>query len=214
MGRWKMGPNGGYWDAQDSGPDQYTPTPAEQAQVNPPPAAAPAGAPDMGPGGMTRRPPVWSERFPDGNGGYYNPSGHFDKDGNPVAPVPTPTDTGGMKGLPEWWPKKGPINIEYGDGGSWNVGGGSAPATPIKDLLAMLRQHYGGSMPGQDPNMAQPLGAAGAQPSGVGGLVSSAVNGGQLGSAVKPVRNMIGSAIGALQSRPLTGPLSTLFGGK
>lgn len=46
MGRWKMGPNGGYWDGQDTGPDQMTPTMMQAAgQVAPAGAVLPAGQP-------------------------------------------------------------------------------------------------------------------------------------------------------------------------
>jgi hypothetical protein len=88
MGRWKMGPNGGYWDAADSGPDQYQPTPQEQAQVAGAPAAgqlpqgsglpmpAPVTADGPGTGGLTgdglmqwpAKGPI--DLMPDGNGGW------------------------------------------------------------------------------------------------------------------------------------------------
>lgn len=41
-GRWKMGPNGGFYDPNDSGPDQYTPNPGEMAGQQPAPQQAQA----------------------------------------------------------------------------------------------------------------------------------------------------------------------------
>lgn len=50
MGRWKMGPQGGYWDGQDTGPDQMTPTPEMMqaaGQGSPAGAVPPSGQPPV-----------------------------------------------------------------------------------------------------------------------------------------------------------------------
>jgi hypothetical protein len=120
MGRYKLGPQGGYYDPNDSGPDQFTPTPGQQYPGMPAPQQAPQGQPqqaswsqnipDAGPGGMTGQMPQqpggmdpnalpgtyhpWSESMPDGSGGSYNPGGHVDANGNPL-PGPPPMDTSG-----------------------------------------------------------------------------------------------------------------------
>ncbi len=131
MPRFKLGPNGGYYDPNDDGPDQFTPTPgqqypgmpqpAQQPQTQPggfqppidfpqfprtPPGPSPNGwwdhAGENIPGLDPNAPPgtykPWSESMPDGNGGYYNPGGHVDANGNQI-PGPPPLDTSG-------WPRK------------------------------------------------------------------------------------------------------------
>ncbi len=51
MGRYKLGPQGGYYDPNDSGPDQFTPTPGQQYPGMPAPQQAPQGQPQQ-PGGI------------------------------------------------------------------------------------------------------------------------------------------------------------------
>jgi len=74
-GRWKMGPTGGYWDPNDDGPDQYTPTPGEQAQASPQPQGQPGAGPgdiapiDLG-GGRTTANDGWGRDWK--NGGRWN----------------------------------------------------------------------------------------------------------------------------------------------
>ncbi len=119
MGRWKGSPQGPYYDANDTGPDQVAPPPGMGQNGQPLPQQAPTPAqqapwwqniPDAGPGGMTGQMPQqpggmdpnalpgtyhpWSESMPDGMGGSYNPGGHVDANGNPL-PGPPPMDTSG-----------------------------------------------------------------------------------------------------------------------
>lgn len=160
-GRWKLGPGGAYYDSQDTGPDQVTPPPQPTApQPAPAEGQMPFPGSDMG-GGYK----PWSEQFDDGQGGYWNPGGHFDKDGNqlPVTPFEKPTPFGPKKPTP-----MGPMVLSPGENGAWGMDGGQAQ--DFQSILAALRARFGGSSGAmgaltkaipEAPTMNAPTGAAG-----------------------------------------------------
>jgi len=190
MGRWKMGPNGGYWDANDSGPDQMTPTPETRAQVGqsdpnaiPAPGSGAATDPSMGsePGGFTGGEEMARRRWEAQNPGQPYP-------GN----SPVWGDGSGGQGQPV------PTDITPAGDGLWSVGG---EQFDLPDLLSYLRGTLGG---GPIPvngvgggSMGQAI--AGSRPSGPGQGVAMGLQ-----QATAAPRG-IGGAPGGASGTPLRG---------
>lgn len=146
MGRWKMGPQGGYWDGQDTGPDQMQPTPEMMqaagqggAPAGPVPAPGqPAPVPGMENGGVTGNTGGPIDLTP-GEGGQWGMGGQM----------------GDLRSILEALRGRfgGQINPRIGGllgpaaGGSGQYGPGSAvPIAPQKSLAGMLGQPKPGGM--------------------------------------------------------------------
>ncbi len=148
MGRYKLSANGGYYDPNDSGPDQFTPTPGQQYPGMPAPQQAqqPPGE-DMGPGGI-RGPfqPPWMQQ--------------------PSSGVPT---TPGVNGQPVYTGGYDPNSPLYqqGGGGFGQQGGGHyegidwdrrwVPDNPTQGQTALdeMRKQFG---PPSGPNVSKGTG--------------------------------------------------------
>lgn len=166
MGRWKLGPQGGYYDANDSGPDQTTPTPemmqaaGQGGQQPAAPDQMPQGA-DMGPGGITGKP-----RSPDD------------------IKQQTPEDRG-LPGVPGGVSDQlqtaihqaGPFTLSPGEGGNWSMNG--APATHQNGIMSAVRGLFGGAA---SRAMVSPVfGGA------IGQVVPNSVFGGIASPAISPI---------------------------
>jgi hypothetical protein len=219
MGRYKMGPQGGYYDPNDSGPDQFTPTPGQQYPGMPAPQQTAPTGPDFGPGvpkfpdfpqlpGPHQgpwMPPIidsppgydpnhpahevggpgtmpWSESMPDGNGGYYNPGGHVDANGNRL-PDPPATDMSG-------WPRK---QYPGGMGGPippWMQGGSGTLGSLGNQWLEMPAAGGSGRYDATHPPPIADMKPSGFSLSSLGSALGSAggnvpQRGGILGAAMK-----------------------------
>lgn len=128
MARWKLGPQGAYFDQNDTGPDQVRPgesgrplegqTPQDMQQggqmqlktdFTPSPNGLWDHAGDINLPGIPGGQMPWSERAPDGNGGYFNPGGHFDASGQQL-PSRQPFQTGGLLPKPQINVAGGPMD--------------------------------------------------------------------------------------------------------
>jgi hypothetical protein len=130
-----MGPNGGYYDQQDSGPDQYQPTAQEQAAVNPP-AAPTMPQTSEGPGGISGR--AQQPGFTPINDGpnIRGPRGSYPGVERPIQDPNAATDQG-----PYSW--GGGTSIFPGrSGGGWSMNGG--PSGGWASILQALQRMYGG----------------------------------------------------------------------
>lgn len=167
MGRWKMGPNGGYWDSADSGADQYQPTAGDMASMGPAAGATNPGAGMMTAGGA----PVTQGSGPnaptqpgmiEGPGGM--PAGY----GPGSGPPPTGTEYAGGPGGRPWMqegasgpngepgiyarnPMGGPSQYATTDQGmpggenGRGPGGPNGPSMPgmtYADIQKMLQEYY------------------------------------------------------------------------
>ena len=188
MGRYKMGPNGGYYDPNDSGPDQFTPTPGQQVPGMPQPQAPPQQS-----GGF--QPPIDFPQFPrtppvPSPNGWWDHAGENDIPGydpnnrTPHEVQPTPY-TGGYD----------PNSPMYGNAGSF--GGSSLGSLAIPNIWS--GQPLPDWMKG-DPNQATDRGGWGnwkpsPPQSKLGGLGASlaslGVNGGNI--AAKPSGGLAGA---------------------
>lgn len=138
-----MGPSGGYYDAQDSGPDQYQPTSSEAAAANPP--APPTRSTHSNPDGS------W-DGTTDGVTGYGNGNNPFPGRPMPVLEKgpnfpgydPGQYDPNAPKyGYNDPKPNQGNGNGSYlmpGDGG-WSMDGGKGGS--IDAILKQLMAKYG-----------------------------------------------------------------------
>ncbi len=148
MGRYKMGPNGGYYDPNDSGPDQFTPTPGQQYPGMPAPQQAQPQQPDNA--------PPWMKDFPQLPGPHQGP----------WMPQTIPDD----QVPPEWRydPNRPPHvltpwseSMPDGSGGSWNPGGhvdangNPLPDAPLPDMSGWAHKQYPGGMGGPIPPWMQ-----------------------------------------------------------
>jgi hypothetical protein len=87
MGRYKLGPQGGYYDPNDSGPDQFTPTPGQQYPGMPAPQQEPQGQPQQS-SGLPTTPGVNGQ--PVYTGGYDPNSPLYQRDGGGFGPGQNP----------------------------------------------------------------------------------------------------------------------------
>lgn len=175
MGRWKMGPNGGYWDGQDSGPDQMQPTPemmqaaGQGAPAGPVPTAGQPGPQydGMNSGGFTGGEPVarmkWEQQHPG------EPWPGMKASMTPGSPADATPIGNELKRLPTG--PMGPIDIMPGEGGQWNMGG---QPYAFRDMLEAIRQQMGGGT-GFDSGLRMLGGAAigGGGNAGGGGLMGA-----------------------------------------
>ncbi len=118
MGRYKLGPNGGYYDPNDSGPDQFTPTPGQQVPGMPQQAQPSQGMPI--PPGMPQFP-----RTPQGP----SPNGWWDHAGENDVPGydpnnQTPHEVQPWQGPTPYTGGYDPNGPMYGKPGSWGGGMG------------------------------------------------------------------------------------------
>ncbi len=144
MGRYKLGPQGGYYDPNDSGPDQFTPTPGQQYPGMPAPQQA-----QPSPGGY--QPPIDFPQFPRTPPGP-SPNGPWDRAGdNGWDGTQTPKEVGGPGPMP--WSEAMPD----GSGGSYNPGGhvdangNPLPGPPPMDTSGWPRKQYPGGVGGPVP---------------------------------------------------------------
>lgn len=163
MGRWKMGPSGGYYDSADSGPDQYTPTASEAASIASP--ASTARTPPMiptpgnnggfgseGPGGISGK--IGQPGYqvdPNAPVDWSDPNRRDYKPDNPIWPAqstdpsvpgyidptkPRPVDPGMGRII-------NPSILAPGQNGQWGMDGGQGQT--IEQILAALQAKFGGS---------------------------------------------------------------------
>ena len=151
MGRYKLGPNGGYYDPNDSGPDQFTPTPGQQVPGMPTPPQQ--SQPDPG-----QQMPPWMKDFPQLPGPHKGPWMPPIVDNIPgYDPNQPPHEMQPWQGQPPVMSESMPDGMGgyRTPGGHFDKDGNLLPDAPMPDMSGWARKQYPGGQGGPVPPWMQ-----------------------------------------------------------